>query len=146
MVAPVTVPCRVTSQVLQHSRLCLPAFSSQSGDNVIWDLHYGHRKLDALLCKQRLHFHGYSTALSGVAAIAHHRPTSLLSWILGLNWIQLSPICCCRQSGKIVDLLPRHCLPHGQPEPWAASGGCAVVQISLSMRQSGKRQASLKAA
>ena len=61
-----------------------------------------------------------------------------------LNRSQLYAICRCGQSGKVIDLLARRCLPFGQAS--AASGACAVVQISLSKRQSGERQASLKAA
>ena len=61
-----------------------------------------------------------------------------------LNWSQLYAICRGGQSGKVIDLLARRWLPLGHPS--AASGACAVIQISSSKRQSGKRQASLKAA
>ena len=61
-----------------------------------------------------------------------------------LNRIQLSAICHGGQSGKVIDLLARRCLPLGHPS--AASGACAVVQISSSKRQYSERQASLKAA
>ena len=61
-----------------------------------------------------------------------------------LNWSQLYAICRGGQSGKVIDWLARRCLPLGHPS--AASGACAVVQISPSKRQCGKRQASLKAA
>ena len=47
-----------------------------------------------------------------------------------LNRIQLSAICRCRQSGKVIYLLARHCLPLGHP--LASSGTCAVVQTSPS--------------
>ena len=53
-------------------------------------------------------------------------------------------ICCGGQSGKVIDLLARRCLPLGHPS--AASGACAVVQISSSKQQCGKWQASLKVA
>ena len=59
-----------------------------------------------------------------------------------LNRNQLSAICRGGQSGKVLDLLARRCLPLGLPS--AASGACAVVQISSSKRQCGERQASLK--
>ena len=61
-----------------------------------------------------------------------------------LNRIQLSAICRDGQSGKVIDLLTWRCLPLGHPS--AASGACAVVQISSSKRQCGKRQVSLKPA
>ena len=47
--------------------------------------------------------------------------------------VELNPlyaICHGRQSGKVIDLLARRCLPLGHPS--AASGTCAVVQISSS--------------
>ena len=55
-----------------------------------------------------------------------------------LNWSQLYAKCRSRQSGKVIDLLARRCLLLGQPS--AASGACAVVQISSSKRQCGERQ------
>ena len=61
-----------------------------------------------------------------------------------LNIIQLPAICCCKQRGKVIDLLARHCLPLGHP--WVSSGDCTVVQISPSKRQSGEWQANLKSA
>ena len=61
-----------------------------------------------------------------------------------LNRIQLSAICRGGQSGKVIDLLAWRCLPLGHPS--AASDACAVVQISSSKRQCGKRQVSLKPA
>ena len=61
-----------------------------------------------------------------------------------LNRIQLSAICRGGQSGKVIDLLAWRCLPLGHPS--AASGACAVEQISSSKRQCGKRQVSLKPA
>ena len=57
---------------------------------------------------------------------------------------RLSAVCRCGQSGGVIDLLARYCLPLGLPS--AASGTCAVVQKSPSKRQCGERQASLKAA
>ena len=48
------------------------------------------------------------------------------------------------QRGKVIDLLARRCLPRGHP--CAASGACAVQQISSSWRQCSEQQASLKAA
>ena len=66
----------------------------------------------------------------------YHRAASLPSWI-EFN-------CRSGQSGKVIDLLARCCLPLGHPS--AASGTCAVVQISSSKRHCGERQASLKAA
>ena len=47
-----------------------------------------------------------------------------------LNRIQLSAICRGGQSGKVIDLLAWRCLPLGHPS--AASGACAVEQISSS--------------
>ena len=61
-----------------------------------------------------------------------------------LNWSQLYAICRCGQSGKVIDLLARQCLPLGHP--WATSGVCAIVKILPSKRQSGEWQACLKAA
>ena len=55
-----------------------------------------------------------------------------------LNWSQLYEICRCGQSGKVIDLLARRCLPLGHP--WAASGVYAVVQL-LPSRQSGNLKA-----
>ena len=49
-----------------------------------------------------------------------------------LNRIQLSAICRGGQSGSVIDLLARRCLPLGHPS--AASDACAVVQI-LSSKQ-----------
>ena len=60
-----------------------------------------------------------------------------------LNRSQLYAISRGGQSGKVIDLLARRCLPLGHPS--AASGACAIEQISLK-RQYGERQASLKAA
>ena len=60
------------------------------------------------------------------------------------NRIQLSAICRGGQSGKVIALLARRCLPLDHPS--AASGAFAVEQISSSKRQCGERQASLKAA
>ena len=53
--------------------------------------------------------------------------------------IQLSAICRSGQSGKVIDLLARRCLPLGHPS--AASGACAVVQISSSTIYAGFRLA-----
>ena len=39
---------------------------------------------------------------------------------------ELSAICRCELSGKVIDLLVRRCLPFGHP--LASSGACAVVQ------------------
>ena len=61
-----------------------------------------------------------------------------------LNRIQLSVICRGGQSGKVIDLLAWRCLPLDHPS--AASGACAVEQISSSKRQCGKQQVSLKPA
>ena len=80
------------------------------------------------------------TALSGNAALALS-PSGIAP---ELNRIQLSAICRGGQSGKIIDLLAWRCLPLGHPS--AASGACAVEQISSSKRQCGKRQVSLKPA
>ena len=79
-------------------------------------------------------------ALSGNAALALS-PSGIAP---ELNRIQLSAICRGGQSGKVIDLLAWHCLPLGHPS--AASGACAVEQISSSKRQCGKRQVSLKPA
>ena len=79
-------------------------------------------------------------ALSGNAALAFHRAAIAPE----LNRIQLSAICRGGQSGKVIDLLAWRCLPLGHPS--AASGACAVEQISSSKRQCGKRQVSLKPA
>ena len=79
-------------------------------------------------------------ALSGNAALANS-PSGIAP---ELNRIQLSAVCRGGQSGKVIDLLARRCLPLGYPS--AASGACAVEQISSSKRQCGKRQASLKPA
>ena len=79
-------------------------------------------------------------ALSGNAALALS-PSSIAP---ELNRIQLSAICRGGQSGKVIDLLAWRCLPLGHPS--AASGACAVEQISSSKRQCGKRQVSLKPA
>ena len=79
-------------------------------------------------------------ALSGNAALALS-PSGIAP---ELNRIQLSAICRCGQSGKVIDLLAWRCLPLGHPS--AASGACAVEQISSSKRQCSKRQVSLKAA
>ena len=80
------------------------------------------------------------TALSGHTALALS-PSGMAP---KLNRTQLSGICRSGQSGKVIDLLARRCLPLGHPS--AASGACAVVQISSSKQQCGERQASLKAA
>ena len=82
------------------------------------------------------------TALSGHAALAYYRAASHPSWIEA-NCMRSAAV------GKaarlsIYDKLPRHCLPLGHSS--AASGECAVVQISSSKRQCGERHASLKAA
>ena len=77
-------------------------------------------------------------ALSGNAALALS-PSGIAP---ELNRIQLSAICRGGQSGKVIDLLAWRCLPLGHPS--AASGACAVEQISSSKRQCGKRQVSLK--
>ena len=61
-----------------------------------------------------------------------------------LNRIQLSAICRGGQSGKVIDQLAWRCLPLGHLS--AASGACAVEQISSSKRQCCKRQVSLKPA
>ena len=79
-------------------------------------------------------------ALSGNAALALS-PSGIAP---ELNRIQLSAICRGGQSGKVIDLLAWRCLPLGHPS--AASGACAVEQISSSKRQCGKRQVSLKPA
>ena len=80
------------------------------------------------------------TALSSHAALA----LSQSGIAPELNRIQLSAVCRCGQSGGVIDLLARCCLPLGFPS--AASGACAVVQKSPSKRQCRERQASLKAA
>ena len=79
-------------------------------------------------------------ALSGSAALALS-PSGIAP---KLNRIQPSAICRGGQSGKVIDLLVWRCLPLGHPS--AASGACAVEQISSSKRQCGKRQVSLKPA
>ena len=79
-------------------------------------------------------------ALSGNAALALS-PSGIAP---KLNRIQLSAICRGGQSSKVIDLLAWRCLPLGHPS--AASGACAVEQISSSKRQCGKRQVSLKPA
>ena len=79
-------------------------------------------------------------ALSGNAALALS-PSGIAP---ELNRIQLSAICRCGQSGKVIDLLAWRCLLLGRPS--AASGACAVEQMSSSKRQCGKRQVSLKPA
>ena len=79
-------------------------------------------------------------ALSGNTALALS-PSGIAP---ELNRIQLSAICRGGQSGKVIDLLAWRCLPLGHPS--AASGPCAVEQISSSKRQCGKRQVSLKPA
>ena len=66
-----------------------------------------------------------------------------------LNRIQLSAIHRCRQCGKFIyfvylSILSRRYLLLGHP--WASSGSCTFVQISLSKWLSGKQQASQKAA
>ena len=43
-----------------------------------------------------------------------------------LNWSQLSAICRSGQSGGVIDLLARRCLPLDDPS--AVNGFCAVVQ------------------
>ena len=77
-------------------------------------------------------------ALSGHAALAF----SPRGFALKLNRSRLSAIYRCGQSGENIDWLVRRCLPLGLLS--AASGTCAVVQISPS--KWGERQASLKAA
>ena len=81
-----------------------------------------------------------SSELQLSALAFYHRAASLPSWI------QLSAICRGGQSGKVIDLYWQDvaCLPLGHPS--AASGACAVVQISSSKQQCGKRQARRKAA
>ena len=79
-------------------------------------------------------------ALSGNTALALS-PSGIAP---KLNRIQLSAICRGGQSGKVIDLLAWRSLPLGHPS--AASGACAVEQISSSKRQCGKRQVSLKPA
>ena len=72
------------------------------------------------------------TALSGQAALVLS-PSSI---VLELNRIQLCAVCRCGQSGGVIDLLARRCLPLGLPS--AASSACAVVQKSPSKQQCGK--------
>ena len=81
-----------------------------------------------------------------VAALSSHAALALSPSGIApeVNRIQLSAICRCGQSGKVIDLLARRCLPLGHPS--AASDACAVEQISPSKRQCGKQQASLKPA
>ena len=90
--------------------------------------------------------HVIITCCFRVAALSGHVALALSPSGIApeLKRIQLSAICRVGQSGKVIDLLARHCLPLGHPS--AASGACAVEQISLSKRQCGKRQASLKPA
>ena len=68
-------------------------------------------------------------ALSGHAVLAF----SLSDIAPELNKIQLSVVCRGGQSGKVIDLLARRCLLLCHPS--AASGACAVEQISSSKRQ-----------
>ena len=72
----------------------------------------------------------------------YHRAASLPNWI-EFNCLRSAAV------GKAARLsinwlINWRCLPLGHPS--AASGACAVVQISSSKRQCGKRQVSLKAA
>ena len=73
-----------------------------------------------------------AAALSGNAALV----LSSSGIAPELNRIQLSAICRGGQSGKVIDLLAWCCLPLGHLS--AASGACAVEQISSSKRQCGK--------
>ena len=59
-----------------------------------------------------------------------------------LNGIQLSAICCCRQSGGVMDLFATCCLLLGQLIP---SNNMTLVQLYKYHHQSDKRQANLKA-
>ena len=81
-----------------------------------------------------------------VAALSSHATLALSPSGIApqLNRIQLSAICRSGQSGKVIDLLARGCLPLCHPS--AASGACAFIQNSPPKRQCGERQASLKAA
>ena len=73
----------------------------------------------------------------------YHRAASLPSWI-EFNCLRSAAVGkAARLSINWLDAAWR-CLPLGHPS--AASGACAVVQISSSKRQCGKRQVSLKAA
>ena len=73
----------------------------------------------------------------------YHRAASLPSWI-EFNCLRSAALGkAARLSINWLDAAWR-CLPLGHPS--AASGACAVVQISSSKRQCGKRQVSLKAA
>ena len=73
----------------------------------------------------------------------YHRAASLTSWI-EFNCLRSAAVGkAARLSIYWLDAAWR-CLPLGHPS--AASGACAVVQISSSKRQCGKRQVSLKPA
>ena len=73
--------------------------------------------------------------------------TTLASTLSGispkLNRVQLSAVCHCGQSSRVIKFLARHCSPLGHPS--AASSAYAVVEISPSKQQCSKWQASLKA-
>ena len=80
-----------------------------------------------------------------------------VAWsLLAVSWLQLSAatplelyaICRGGQSGKVIDLMARRCLPLAGPlgHPSAANGACTVVQMSSSKLHCSERQASLKAA
>ena len=115
--------------------LCIQLFSSAL---MLVSDQLAARPFAATPCDHCLLFHGYrcqwprcfGLSSSGIAP--------------ELNWSQLYAICRSGQSGKVIDLLARRCLPLGHPS--VASGACAVIQISSSKRQSGERQASQKAA
>ena len=94
-----------------------------------------------------LPFHRLITACRfRVAALSSHAALafSMRGIAPKLIWSQLSAIYRCGQSDENIDWLVRRCLPLGLLS--AASGACAVVQISPLERQCGERQASLKAA
>ena len=79
-------------------------------------------------------------ALSGETALAFS-PRGIAP---KLNRCQLYAVYRCGQNGENIDWSVKRCLPLGLLS--AASGACAVVQISSSKRQCDERQVSLKAA
>ena len=79
------------------------------------------------------------TALSGQAALAYHRAALLLSWI-EVNCMRSAAV------GKAASLSSYWQDAACRWVILAASGACAVEQISPSKRECGEQQASLKAA
>ena len=138
--------CQGASPLDPHARLAQTVASAPSSN--VENLPYAGFRLTCRLPHCR--FAAWSSlAVSELQLSAatplwlYHRAASLPSWI-EFNCLRSAAVGkAARLSINWLDAAWR-CLPLGHPS--AASGACAVVQISSSKRQCGKRQVSLKAA